>query len=86
LNEVRFGLTYYSRVVNFPISGASAVQQLGLAGLNLNDVPGVNAFPTFDYSDSTGFTPIGRDKTGVLRSQTIQFTDKPVLGQRKTTP
>lgn len=75
LNEARFGLTYYSRAVNFPISGADAVQRLGLAGLNLSDVPGVNAFPTFDYSDSTGFTPIGRDKTGVLRSQTIQFTD-----------
>ncbi len=75
LNEVRFGLTYYSRTVNFPISGADAVQRLGLTGLNLSDVPGVNAFPTFDFSDSTGFTTIGRDKTGVLRSQTIQFTD-----------
>src|SRR5262249_2736614 len=39
------------------------------------DVPGVNAFPTFDFSDGTGFTVIGRDKTGVTRSQTIQFTD-----------
>ena len=75
LNELRFGLTYYARAVNFPVSGASAVQQLGLAGLNLSDVPGVNAFPTFDFSDGTGFTAIGRDKTGVLRSQTIQFTD-----------
>lgn len=75
LNEVRFGLTYYTLGVHFPISGADAVQQLGLTGLNLGDVPGVNAFPTFDFSDSTGFTPIGRDKTGVTRSQTIQFTD-----------
>jgi hypothetical protein len=75
LNEARFGLTYYTAVVNFPISGASAVQQLGLQGLNLSDVPNVNAFPTFDYSDGTNFTPIGRDKTGTTRSQTIQFTD-----------
>ena len=75
LNEVRFGLTYYAIKVDFPISGAGAVQTLGLAGLNLSDVPGVNAFPTFDFSDSTGFTTIGRDKTGVTRSQTIQFTD-----------
>jgi hypothetical protein len=75
LNEARFGTTYYTRAVDFPVSGAGAVQQLGLTGLNLTDVPGVNAFPTFDYSDSTGFTVIGRDKTGVTRSQTLQFTD-----------
>jgi hypothetical protein len=75
LNEARFGLTFYALKVNFPISGAAAVQTLGLAGLNLSDVPDVNAFPTFDFGDSTGFTPIGRDKTGTTRSQTVQFTD-----------
>ncbi len=75
LNEARFGLTFYTSVVDFPISGASAVQTLGLQGLDLSDVPGVNAFPTFDFSDGTNFTTIGRDKTGTLRSQTLQFTD-----------
>lgn len=75
LNEARFGLTFYTSVVNFPIRGADAVQTLGLQGLDLNDVPGVNAFPTFDFSDGTNFAPIGRDKTGTLRSQTVQFTD-----------
>jgi hypothetical protein len=75
LNEVRVGLTYYALQVKFPIAGADAVQRLGLVGLDLSDVPGVNAFPTFNFSDSTGFTPIGRDKTGVLRSQTMQFAD-----------
>jgi len=75
LNEVRFGLTYYALKVNFPISGATAVKTLGLVGLDLSDVPGVNAFPTFDFGDSTGFTPVGRDKTGITRSQTIQFSD-----------
>ena len=75
LSEARFGLTYYELDVKFPISGADAVRTLELAGLDLSDVPGVNAFPTFDYSDSTGFTPLGRDKTGITRSQTIQFTD-----------
>jgi hypothetical protein len=75
LNEARFGLTYYTAVVAFPISGASAVQNLGLQGLNLDDVPNVNAFPTFDFSDGTNFTPIGRDKTGTTRSQTLQFAD-----------
>lgn len=75
LNEVRFGMTFYALKVNFPINGAGAVQRLGLTGLDLRDVPGVNAFPTFDFSDSTGFTPIGRDKTGITRSQTVQLTD-----------
>jgi hypothetical protein len=75
LNEIRFGLTYYALKVDFPISGAGAVQALGLTGLDLSDVPGVNGFPTFDFSDSTGFTPIGRDKTGITRSQTLQLTD-----------
>jgi hypothetical protein len=75
LNEVRFGATYYSIKVNFPISGADAVSRLGLVGLNLNDVPGVNAFPAFDFSDSTGFTAFGRDKTGVTRSETLQLAD-----------
>ena len=75
LNEARFGLTFYGLNVAFPISGAGAVQALGLVGLDLTDVAGVNAFPTFDFSDSTGFTPIGRDKTGTTRSQTFQFTD-----------
>ncbi|HEY9136629.1 MAG TPA: carboxypeptidase regulatory-like domain-containing protein, partial [Terriglobus sp.] len=59
----------------FPISGASAVNTLGLQGLNLDDVPDVNAFPAFDFSDGTNFTAIGRDKTGTTRSQTLQFTD-----------
>ncbi|MEG9437352.1 hypothetical protein JAO29_14435 [Edaphobacter sp. HDX4] len=74
LNEARFGLTLYTSKVEFPISGATAVRTLGLEGLNLEDVPNVNAFPTFDFSDGTNFTTIGRDKTGTTRSQTLQFT------------
>jgi len=79
LNEARFGLTYYTAIVDFPISGATSVQQLGLQGLDLSDVPNVNAFPTFDFSDGTNFTPIGRDKTGTTRSQTLQFADNLTL-------
>src|SRR5262249_22878643 len=75
INEVRLGLTYYALHVQFPINGAGAVRRLGLTGLDLTDVPGVNAFPTFNFTDSTGFTPIGRDKTGTLRSQAIQIAD-----------
>ena len=75
LNELRFGYTSFALRVNFPINGADAISQLGLTGLDLSDVPGVNAFPTFNFSDATGFTPIGRDKTGVTRSKTIQVAD-----------
>ncbi|HEY1947342.1 MAG TPA: TonB-dependent receptor [Bryobacteraceae bacterium] len=74
-NEVRFGLTYYALQVNFPLSGATAVDTLGLQGLNLGDVPNVNAFPTFNFTDGTGFTTLGRDKTGITRSQTAQIAD-----------
>jgi hypothetical protein len=75
INEARFAATYYTIKVNFPISGAGAVQSLGLQGLNLSDVPNVNAFPGFNFSDGTGFTALGRDKTGTTRSQTLQFAD-----------
>jgi hypothetical protein len=75
VNEARFGLSLFRIGVNFPIEGATAVEQLGLLGLDLSDHPTADAFPTFNFNDGTGFTPIGRDKTGVTKSQTIQFTD-----------
>jgi hypothetical protein len=75
INEARFGVSRYRLGVAFPIQGAAAVAQLGLQGLDLSNVPAVNAFPTFDFSDGTGFTPIGRDKTGRTQSETVQFAD-----------
>ena len=75
VNEARFGLSLFRIGVNFRIEGASAVQQLGLVGLDLSDHPTAAAFPTFNFNDGTGLTPIGRDKAGVTKSQTIQFTD-----------
>ncbi|HYL99159.1 MAG TPA: TonB-dependent receptor, partial [Blastocatellia bacterium] len=75
VNEFRFGISKFSSQVNFPIKGADAEAQLGIVGLNLSDHPNTNAFPLFNFSDSTGFATIGRDKTGVTRSGTTQFTD-----------
>jgi hypothetical protein len=75
VNEARFGVSLFRISVNFPIQGATAIQQLGLVGLDLSDHPNAGAFPTFNFNDGTGLTPIGRDKTGVTKSQTIQFTD-----------
>ncbi|MGI4830620.1 MAG: carboxypeptidase-like regulatory domain-containing protein [Janthinobacterium lividum] len=75
LNEFRFGLTDATTGVNFAISGASALQQLDLQGVNISQHPLTHAFPTFNFSNGTGFQPIGRDKTGVTQSKTYEFTD-----------
>jgi hypothetical protein len=75
LNEFRFGMSRFSSQVAFPILGASALQQLNIAGLDLSDHPDNHAFPIFNFADSTGFASAGRDKTGVTRSSTTEFTD-----------
>ncbi len=75
LNEFRFGFTNVLTSVNFPIEGAAALSQLDLTGVNISQHPTTHAFPTFIFSAGTGFTPIGRDKTGVTQSKTLQFTD-----------
>jgi hypothetical protein len=75
VNEFRFGFT--NSLVNtiFPIQGAAADNQLGLTGISFANHPSTGAFPTFNFSDGTGFTPIGRDKDGPGQSKTMQFTD-----------
>jgi hypothetical protein len=75
LNEFRFGFTNVTTSVGFPIEGAAALSQLDLTGVNISQHPTTHAFPTFNFSTGTGFTPIGRDKTGVTQSQTAEFTD-----------
>ena len=75
VNEFRFGFTNVTTSVGFPIEGADALSQLDLSGVNISQHPTTHAFPTFNFSAGTGFTPIGRDKTGVTQSKTTQFTD-----------
>jgi hypothetical protein len=75
LNEFRFGFTNVVTSVGFPLEGAAALAQLDLTGVNISQHPTTHAFPTFNFSAGTGFTPIGRDKTGVTQSKTTQFTD-----------
>jgi hypothetical protein len=75
LNEFRFGFTNVTTSVGFPIEGANVLSQLDLTGVNISQHPTTHAFPTFNFSAGTGFTPIGRDKTGVTQSKTTQFTD-----------
>ncbi len=76
VNEARFGLSFWQLQVKFPIQGSSAVSTLGLTGLDLSDHPATGAFPIFNFGDDPGnYSPIGRDKDGVTKSQTIQFAD-----------
>jgi hypothetical protein len=75
VNEFRFGFTNVTTSVNFPIEGADALSQLDLQGVNISQHPTTHAFPTFNFNAGTNFTPIGRDKAGVTKSSTYQFTD-----------
>jgi len=75
VNEFRFGFTNVITSVNFPIEGATALQQLDLTGVDISQHPLTHAFPTFNFSAGTGFSSIGRDKAGVTQSRTMQFSD-----------
>lgn len=75
VNEFRFGFTNVMTNVGFPIEGAAALSQLDLTGVNISQHPTTHAFPTFNFNSGTGFTPIGRDKTGITQSRTTEFTD-----------
>ena len=75
LNEFRYGFTNVITGVDFPIAGASALQQLDLTGVDISQHPLTHAFPTFNFNAGTGFEPIGRDKAGVTISKTTQFSD-----------
>ena len=76
VNEARFGLSFWQFQVKFPLQGATAISSLGLTGLDLSDHPTTGAFPIFNFSDDAGnYSPIGRDKDGLTKSQTIQFAD-----------
>jgi hypothetical protein len=75
VNEARFGFTYNIINTTFPIQGAAADNSLGLTGISFANHPATGAFPTFNFSDGSGFTPIGRDKDGPGASRTTQFTD-----------
>jgi hypothetical protein len=74
INEFRFGFTNFHENDSFPIQGSSAINQLGLEGINISQHPTGDAFPTFAFSDGT-FSSIGQDRTGTTISKSMQFTD-----------
>jgi hypothetical protein len=75
LNEFRFGFTRTLLSPNFPIEGAAAIAQLGLLDVDVANHPTDGGFPSINFSDGTGFTPIGRDHVGSTLSNTDQLAD-----------
>lgn len=75
LNEFRFGFTHTLLTPTFPIEGAAAIAQLGLQNVDVSHHPTDGGFPSFNFSDGTGFTPIGRDHVGPTLSSTNQIAD-----------
>lgn len=86
VNEFRFGFTHSLLAPNFPIQGASAIGQLGLQDVDLSAHPGAGGFPSINFSDGTGFTPIGRDVVdGPTISSTNQIADNITYSKGKHT-
>jgi hypothetical protein len=75
LNEFRFGFTHTLLSPNFPIEGAAAIAQLGLLDVDVANHPTDGGFPSINFSNGTGFTPIGRDHVGPTLSNTNQVAD-----------
>jgi hypothetical protein len=75
LNEFRFGFTQTLLTPSFAIQGAAAIAQLGLLNVDVSHHPTDSGFPTINFSDGTGFTPLGRDHVGPTFSSTKQITD-----------
>jgi Carboxypeptidase regulatory-like domain/TonB dependent receptor len=81
VNEFRYGYTHSLINPNFPINGTQALDGLGFStGTNPDQINTSNhltagGFPTFNFSDGTSFSTIGRDITGVQESNTKQLTD-----------
>jgi hypothetical protein len=75
LNEFRFGFTNSLLAPNFPIEGAAAIAQLGLLDVNVSHHPYDGGFPSINFSQGTGFEPIGRDHVGNTYSSTKQLAD-----------
>jgi Carboxypeptidase regulatory-like domain/TonB dependent receptor len=85
LNEFRFGFTHVLFNPDFPIQGAAAVAQLGFQNVNVSNHPANGGFPSFNFSDGTGFTPIGRDIVGPTNSDTNQIADNITYNRGKHT-
>jgi hypothetical protein len=85
VNEFRFGFTHSLLAPNFPIEGAAALAQLGLLGADVSNHPTDGGFPSINFSDGTGFQPIGRDHVGSTQSSTNQIADNVTWSKGKHT-
>jgi Carboxypeptidase regulatory-like domain/TonB dependent receptor len=85
LNEFRFGFTHIQIAPDFPIEGAAAIAQLGFQNVDVSNHPTNGGFPSINFSDGTGFTPIGRDIVGPTNSSTNQIADNITYNRGKHT-
>lgn len=85
LNEFRFGFTDTVFNPTFPIQGAAAIAQLGLQNVDVSQHPTDGGFPSINFSDGTGFTPIGRDHVGYTLSHTRQIADNVTYNRKRHT-
>jgi hypothetical protein len=85
LNEFRFGFTHILLTPSFPIEGAAAIAQLGFQNVDVSQHPTDGGFPSINFSDGTGFTPIGRDIVGPTLSTTNQITDNVTYNRNRHT-
>jgi hypothetical protein len=85
LNEFRFGYSDTLLAPNFPIEGANAIAQLGLQNVDVANHPTDGGFPSINFSDGTGFQPIGRDHVGSTFSSTKQIADNITVTHGKHT-
>jgi outer membrane receptor protein involved in Fe transport len=85
LNEFRFGFTHIQVAPDFGIEGAEAIAQLGFQNVDVSNHPTNGGFPSINFSDGTGFTPIGRDIVGPTNSSTNQAADNITYSRGKHT-
>ena len=74
-NELRFGISRSRFGERFPLSGFDVANGLGLTGVKAPPPDASGGFPSFQFSDGTGFTGIGHLRSQQAESRLIQITD-----------
>ena len=74
-NEFHLGFTADDVYENIPLQGKNVAADLGLRGLDLVAPQAQGGFPSFNFGDATGFSPVGRPRAWRLGNRSYQFID-----------
>ena len=74
-NEFRLGFTADDVYDSVPVQGKDVAADLGLRGLDLSVPQAQGGFPSFNFSDATGFNAVGRQRAWRLGNRSYQFND-----------